>query len=111
MVPIHFTTSTSAPALVQAGSWTELWGYAATDAKDASYYLKVWWQGNSNVKPVIGTTSPNVTFAVIAGNPSCVFAVPIILQGPMWYAVTLNPADTDTTVLATGGDVVTLFVG
>ena len=36
---------------------------------------------------------------------------PVLLQGPMWYAVTLNPADTDTTVFATGGDVVTIYVG
>ena len=111
MVPIHFTTNTSAVVLTQIPSFTELWGVAATDAKDATYYVKVWWQGNTNSPIVLGTTAPNVTFAILAGNPSCIFAVPVILQGPMYYTVTLNPADSDTTVLATGGDVVTLFVG
>jgi hypothetical protein len=111
MVPIHFTTNTNPPVATLIGTFTELWGVAATEAKDATYYVKVYWQGNSNVAPVVGTTTPNVTFAILAGNPSCIFAVPVILQGPMWYTVTLNPADADTTVLATGGDVVTLFVG
>ena len=111
MIPIHFTTTTSAPAVVQVGTYTELWGYAATDAKDATYYLKIWWQGNTNTAPIVGTTKPSITFAIVAGNPSCIFAVPLVQQGPMYYAVTLNPADTDATVLSTGGDVVTLLVG
>ena len=110
MIPIHFTTTTSAVALTQAGTYTELWGVVATEAKDATYYVKVWWTGN-NPPPVLGTTKPNITFAILAGNPSCVFAMPLIQQGPMYYAVTLNPADNDTTVLSTGGDVVTLLVG
>ena len=111
MIPIHFTTGTSAPVWTQIPSFTELWGVCATDAKDATYYVKVWWQGNTNTAPVAGKTVPSITFAIQSGSVDCVFAVPIILQGPMYYMVTLNPADTDATVLATGGDVVTLLVG
>jgi len=111
MIPIHFTTTTSAPALTLAGSFNDFWGAEATNAKDTVYYIKLWWQGNTNVVPVIGTTKPTLTLAVQSGAVSRFYSNPVISQGPLWYAITLNPADTDTTVLATGGDVVTLYVG
>ena len=111
MIPIHFTTTTSAVALTQAGNFTDFWGAEATNAKDSVYYIKIWWQGNTNTVPVVGTTKPTLTLAVQSGSTERAYTDPVRFQGPMWYAVTLNPADTDTTVLATGGDVVTLFVG
>ena len=111
MVPLHFTTSTAAVALTLAGNWSELYGVSATDSKDATYYVKIWWQGSSLTLPVIGTTKPNATFQIASGVQNCILPTPAVLSGPMFYAVTLNAADTDTTVLATGGDVITLWVG
>ena len=110
MVPIHFTTGTAAVAATKI-AFTDLWGICATDAKDATYYVKICWQGNSNTVPVPGTTTPSITFAIQVGAPDKIFKTPLTLAGPMYYWVTLNPADSDATVLATGGDVVTLLVG
>ncbi len=97
MVPIHFTTTTNAVAVTPIPNYTELWGFSATDSKDATYYLKIWFQGNTNTVPIAGTTKPTVTFAIQSGAPNCVYMSPVILQGPMYYAVTLNAADRDTT--------------
>lgn len=112
MVPIHFTAGTGAPTATQMGNWTEFWGATGTSAE--AYFLKIWWQGNTNTVPVVGTTAPNITIA-FPSSPvailATVFAVPVILQGPMYYAVTKNAGDTDATALSTGGDVITLFVG
>ena len=110
MIPIHFTTTTGAVVWKQIPTYTELWGIVATDAKDATYYVRVFWQGNSNKAPVAGTTAPTITFAIQSGSVDCIFVMPIILQGPMYYNVSLDQGDTDTTVLSTGGDVVTLLV-
>ena len=110
MVPIHFTTSTSAVAATKI-AFTDLWGICATDAFDTVYYVKVCWQGNSNTVPVAGTTVPNITFAIQAGETDKLFKMPLTFAGPMYYWVSLHPGDSDATVLATGGDVVTLLVG
>jgi hypothetical protein len=112
MVPIHFTTGTSAPVLTQCGNFTEFWGLVGTNAE--AYFVKMYWQGNTNAAIVIGTTAPNITIAVPASPTAVtdlVFSTPIILLGPMYDTVTKNAPDTDATALSTGGDVVTLFVG
>lgn len=112
MVPIHFTAGTGAPTATLIPTFTEFYGLTGTSAE--AYFVKIYWQGNTNVIPVVGTTVPNITIAVPAsptGTIGLVFAVPVILQGPMYYTVTKNAGDTDATALSTGGDVITLFVG
>jgi hypothetical protein len=107
----HFSTTTATPALASVSQSGEFWGYSATYAESTSYYVKLWWQGNNNSAPVIGTTAPNLTIPVGTLGLLTVFNKPVIMQGPIYYAVTKNAADTDDTALSTGGDVVTLFLG
>lgn len=111
MIPIHFTTGTSAPVLTLMGSFTEFYGAVGTNAE--AYYIKIYWQGNTNTPIVIGTTVPNITIPVPASPTSITgfcLSRAVILQGPMYYTVTKSAADTDATALSTGGDVITLFV-
>ena len=67
MVPIHLTTTTGAVALTLIPNYTEFWGADATNAKDAMYYLKIWFQGNTFTLPIAGTTKPNLTLAIQSG--------------------------------------------
>jgi hypothetical protein len=110
MVPIHFTTGTATPALVQVGSFTEFWGVVATDAESGAYFIKLWWQGNALAVPVLGITPPNLTIPIYTASSGVVFQRGLVQNGPLWYAVTKNASDTDATALSTGGDVVTLLV-
>jgi hypothetical protein len=112
VVTVHFTTGTAAPTpTLVAGGFTEFWGAVATNAEAAIYFIKIYWQGNTNTIPVVGTTTPNLTIPVqqITGPP-LVLTTPLVLQGPMYYTVTKNAADTDTAALSNGGDVITLLV-
>jgi hypothetical protein len=110
MIPIHFTTGTSTPTAVLMGNFTEFWGLVATNAEGAIYFVKIYYQGNTNTIPVVGTAVPNITIPVETAYPGVIFARPVVQQGPMYYAVTKNAADTDATALTSGGDVITLLV-
>lgn len=106
-----FIAGTGAPVAALANG-TQFWGFTASNAEGATIFLKLWWQGNTNTAPVVGTTAATVTLAIpSAGQPIATSIEPIIQQGPLYYAVTKNAADTDTTALSTGGDVITLFLG
>lgn len=106
-----FTTGTATPAVTLARG-TDFWGFAGSNAEGATIFLKLWWQGNTNVIPVVGTTAPTVTLPIVtAGQPMQTSIEPITLQGPLYYAVTKNAGDTDATALSTGGDIITLFLG
>lgn len=111
MVPIHFTTGTGTPVWTQCGNFSELWGAVGTSAE--AFFLKLYWQGNTNTVPVVGVTVPNITI-LFPSSPTSVPeftpAKPLQGLGPMFYTVTKNAPDTDATALSTGGDVITLFV-
>jgi len=52
-------TTTGAPAIAQAkvNQSTDFWGLSPTNNETSTViYLKLWWQGNSNVAPILGTT-------------------------------------------------------
>lgn len=114
MVPIHFTTGTATPVWTQAGNFSSFYGFAATNAESAVYFLKLWWAGNtanSALPPVVGTTVPSITIAIETASSGFEFAARALVQnGPLFYTVTKNAADTDATALSTGGDVITLLV-
>ena len=109
---VHATTTTSAPALalVDGQRSCDLYGVIATYAESSTYYIKFWFQGNTNAAPVLGTTAPTLTIPVSAGAPGYLTASPIILQGPLWWAATANASDTDSTALGAGGDIVNIFI-
>lgn len=113
MFAYHTLTTTSAVALVQpkVGQNCDFWGCACTNNETTTtIYLKLWWQGNTNTAPVLGTTAPTLTIAIPAAGTYFVQPRPVIMAGLMYFAVTRLQADTDTTVLATGGEAITLFL-
>lgn len=113
MFAVHFLTTTSAPALTIAkgGQSTTFWGCAATNNETSTtIYLKIWFQGNTNVAPIIGTTAPTITIAIPAAGTYFVQPIPVVMPGPLYYAVTKLQADTDATALSTGGEAITLFL-
>ncbi len=110
----HFSVTTGAPALQAVGppnKQINITGVLAS-GDTAACFVKIWWQGNSNTAPVLGTTAPNATFPVppvSAGGLSVALFSPITNAGPCFVAVTKLAADSDTTALA-AGSVVTLLI-
>ena len=123
---IKLTTSTAAVTaqLLGGGSASIFYGLTATGAGNAAaYYIKFWWEGTgtaaptaslqapSTTTPVAGTTVPHLTVAIpVAGLPPGSTVEPINNGGRIWYWVTTSLADNAATVLAAGGDVITVFV-
>jgi hypothetical protein len=60
---------------------------------------------------VAGTNKPHLTIPVPTAGLSSRAADAINMGGRMWYWVTANAADTDTTVLTAGGDVISIIYG
>jgi hypothetical protein len=113
MFPVHFLTGTGTPALtlLKGGQDVSFYGGSATNNETSTtIYLKLWWQGNTNVAPIIGTTAPTLTIAIPAAGWYATSTYPLIMSGPCYYAVTKLQADTDDTALSTGGEAVTLFI-
>lgn len=113
MFPVHFLTGTSAPTLtgLKGGQNVDFYGVAATNNETSTtIYLKLWWQGNTNNAPILGTTAPTLTIAIPAAGTYFVSTYPLVVAGPCYYAVTKLQADTDQTALSTGGEAITLFI-
>lgn len=114
MYPFHITTATGTAALKQvSATGADFYGLTATNtASGAAFYVKLWWQGAANsAPPAIGTTAPSLTVGVTNSAATTLsLNRPMNAGGPLWVAVTLNGADTDTNGVATGGDTVSLFV-
>lgn len=111
MVTIHFTTGTGTPVWTQCGNFSEFWGAVGTSAE--AFFLKLYWQGNTNTVPAVGVTVPNITILFPASPsavPQCLLEKGLQGLGPMYYTVTKLAPDTDATALSTGGDVITLLV-
>jgi len=96
MVPLHFTTGTSAPVWTLAGS--------------GAYFIKIYWQGTASGIPVVGVTVPDLTIPIYTTTLGVEFHRALVQNGPMYYTVTKNAGDTDATALSSGGDVITLLV-
>lgn len=109
---VHATTGTGAPALslIAGGRSCELYGVISTYAESSTFYIKFWYQGNTNVTPIIGTTAPSLTVPISSGAPGYLTPLPLVQQGPLYWAATANASDTDATALGAGGDVVNIFI-
>jgi hypothetical protein len=127
----HFTTVTTAVTanLLGGGSASTFYGiYASNSLSTAVYYVKLFWEGTGTAPPktlgqaqaattipTAGTSIPHLTIpvnvesATVPGGIVEVANVPLNMGGRIWYWVSAAPGDTDTTALATGGDVVTLI--
>lgn len=110
---VHFSVTTGAPALQAVGppnKQINVTGISVTSDTTNICYLKIWWQGNSNASPTIGTTAPNVTIQIPASTGlTQTFYSPLSNAGPCFAALTKNATDTDVTAL-TGGATATIFI-
>jgi hypothetical protein len=123
----HLTTTTSAVAatLLAGGSASTFYGIVATNVGNVvTYYVKLYWEGTgvapsrgaqTTTVPAAGTAIPHLTIPVQYGSATTtngivwLSTVPLNNGGRIWYWISTLAADTDTTVLATAGDVVTLI--
>jgi len=113
MFPYTFVTTTGTPALTQVkgGGSCDFLGIIATSMEAAgAMFVKLWWGGNSNATPVLGTTLPNLTISIPTTGIVQSLDLGLIFPGPLWVAVTKNNVGTDATALTTGGGVVTLLL-
>lgn len=105
------TTGTPTLTVLKGTQATDFWGLSATNNETSTViYLKLFWQGNTNTAPVIGTTTPNITIAIPTNGIYFVNPRPCIMGGPLWWVVTKLQAYTDTTALSTAGEAITLFL-
>lgn len=105
----HASTGTGTVAATLINGASDFLGIAATSSETTAYYIKLWWSGNTNVAPTVGTTVPKFTLAVPTTGLSFALNFPLNNGGLMyWWASTL-PADTDSTPLVVGGDVITVI--
>jgi hypothetical protein len=119
----HITTTTAAVAAVRMPSASMLYGVAATGAGNAAtYYIKFWWEGTGIAPPatpsgaqpatvlaVPGTTVPHLTIQIPTTGAQITLVEPLNNGGNLWYWITTGLADNSTSVLVTGGDVVTFM--
>lgn len=113
------TTGTGAPAAAQVPgtAYTQLAGVVAAATKQAStFFLKLWWEGaqvppaGSPSGPTVGTTPASMVIPIPVGGIALTLPQPANNGGPLWYWVSANAVDSDTTALTTGGDVVNLIL-
>lgn len=113
MRPLHFTTVTGTAVLtpINGGQPVGLLGGCASSVESTTIYLKLWWQHDNAAIPVIGTTPPDVTIQIpTTGLVPFTFNYSLQGGGACWYSATLLAADSDTTSVGAGGDVITLFL-
>jgi hypothetical protein len=110
---VHFSVTTGVPTLQPVGppnKQINVTGFSVTSDTTNICYLKIWWQGNSNTSPQLGSTAPNATFQIPASTGlTKVFVSPLSNGGPCFAAITKNATDSDATAL-TGGATATIFV-
>jgi hypothetical protein len=104
----HATTGTGAVAATLINGASDFLGVAVTSNETTAFFVKFWWSGNTNVAPTVGTTIPKLTLQVPITGLSFHLNFPLNNGGLLyWWASTLQ-ADTDSTALVVGGDVLTL---
>lgn len=104
----HVTTVVGAPVATLINGASDFLGINATSAEAAAYFIKLWWSGNTNVAPTVGTTAPKLTLAVPTTGLNFHSNFPLNNGGLMYWWATLNAADADATALTAGGSVVTI---
>ena len=105
----HASTVTTAVTATLINGASDFLGVAATSSETTPYYIKFWWSGNTNVAPTVGTTIPKLTIAVPTTGLSFHLNFPLNNGGLLYWWASTNPADTDSTVLVVGGDVITVI--
>ena len=103
-------TTPTAPVVKQiVGSATgELWGLSCTYAESATFYIQLWWQGNTNTTPTLLGTTPTMTVPVTSAGLVGPWVRSVIMQGPIWWAATAAAVPAVTAI--TGGEILTFFL-
>jgi hypothetical protein len=120
-VPYKFATLGSTNLqVVRAGQTANLKGIVAVNAAAYEVFVKLYWFAPGEVtagtdSPTVGTTVPELTFAVPAlgtttGGLNVSFPDGITEVGNLWVAVTKLGTDADATAVLANDAVVTLLV-
>jgi hypothetical protein len=112
MFAYHFTTAgtTNLTQITTGNRSNDYKGCYAANTAAYAIYLKLYWQGNSNSAPVVGTTVPNATIQIPITGLNDHIRDALTSVGPLWVAVTKLAADTDTTAVVAGDGVITLLL-
>jgi hypothetical protein len=116
--PYKFTTAGSTNLQnVRAGQTAKLHGIVAVNTAAYEIFVKLYWfvPVGGAIAPTVGTTIPNLTFAVPAlGTTTGALLydsnVGVTANGQLWVAVTKLAADNDTTNVGAGDGIVTLII-
>jgi hypothetical protein len=104
----HASTGTGAVAATLINGASDLLAVSVTSSETTAFYLKLWWSGNTNVAPTIGTTAPKITLAVPTTGLNFALNFPLNNGGLLYWWASTSPGDTDSTPLVVGGDVITI---
>jgi hypothetical protein len=105
----HVTTGTGAVAATLINGASDYLGIVVATAETTPFYIKLWWSGNTNVAPTVGTTIPKLTIEVPTTGLSSHLSFPLNNGGLLYWWASTNAADTDSTALVVGGDVITII--
>lgn len=111
----------AAPAFFKVADVADLMGLSATNGTGAPYYVKLYWTGQQNIS--YAQLSAVLTNAACTIVPTMVVEVPqttgivwgpnqwpIAQAGPLYLWAVSTAADATNTSLASGGDVITVFI-
>jgi hypothetical protein len=108
--PPQLTIGTAPTVKQIIGSATgELWGFNCSYAESATFYIQIWWGGNTNTVPTLTGSNPNLTVPVTSAGVVGPWNHPVIMQGPIYWAATAAAVPSATAI--TGGEVITFFLG
>lgn len=94
-------------------------GVVATNSTGQQYYLKFYWTGQTNLSfsalsavmtNAACTVIPAMTVEVPTTGLCHTFTTPIMNQGQLYLWAVSTVADATNTSLASGGDVITVFI-
>ena len=111
----HFSTAGSTN-LQKVADAAALRGIVGVCNAAYTVYLKLYWftPTAANASPTVGTTAPDLTFALNATGPAVPgtvadFAAAVNGQGQLWLAVTKLGTDADTTVVVANDATITVL--
>lgn len=111
------TTGVSVPTVQTVNNVgnTDFWGICATNQGLVPYYIKLAWQGQSNVQPAptstASTWTPAITLEVPTIGLDYALNEPVTNVGQLYFWYASTPQDATNASVTTSGDAITVFYG
>lgn len=107
--------STNLSQIGGADGGTTVTGYEIYNTSAAAEFVKLYWAApgkfsSGGQAPTVGTDVPNVTIYVPTVGPARqTYYSPIRGQGTLWLATTTGAADSNSTAVAAGDLIISIF--